>query len=282
MRRVAIFVDAGYFWVQVINVILGGKAQRNQLAIDYECLRKELLKQTQEEFVGVDILRAYWYDGPGPNGKTPDHRAIEELNDFKLRLGTRNGVGAQKAVDGLIIADMIGLAQSKAISDALLISGDADLTPGVIAAQNLGIRVHLLSMGSAAATSPYLRSEVDFKHHWSDDIVKLFSKAAPIASAPPAAVVPVPSEVAAVAVAEPAPVAALAASPAGPDNALQETAAKVFSEIDKAVAATLKVRDPIPREIDGKLLSECKKILGRSLSEVEKRQARGELRKFFK
>ena len=104
------------------------------------------------------------YDGPHRTlGKSREHKAIEELDDFKLRLGTLNGVGEQKAVDGLIIADMIGLAQSRVITDALLVSGDADLTPGVLAAQNLGVRVHLLSMGPSEATSPYLKAEVDCK-----------------------------------------------------------------------------------------------------------------------
>ena len=43
------------------------------------------------------------YDGPHRTlGKSRGHKAIEELDDFKLRLGTLNGVGEQKAVDGLI------------------------------------------------------------------------------------------------------------------------------------------------------------------------------------
>jgi len=118
MRRVAVFMDAGYFWVQAAHIILGGRAQRNQLTVDYNKLRAELLSRASSQFPNADLLRVYWYDGPGPNGKTPDHHALEQLDDIKLRLGTRNGVGAQKAVDGLIIADMISLAQSKAITDA--------------------------------------------------------------------------------------------------------------------------------------------------------------------
>src|SRR3546814_4680835 len=70
------------------------------------------------------------------------HVAIDDLDDFKLRLGTRNTYGDQKAVDGLIIADLVSLAQSRAIASAIVVSGDADLTPGVMAAQGLGMRVH--------------------------------------------------------------------------------------------------------------------------------------------
>lgn len=263
MRRFAVFVDAGYFWVQITNIILGGRAQRNKLSIDYDILRSELLSQARSQFPSVDLLRVYWYDGPGPDGKTPDHHALENLDDIKLRLGTRNGVGAQKAVDGLIIADMISLAQSKAISDALLISGDADLTPGVIAAQNLGIRVHLLSMGSATATSPYLRSEMDFKHHWDDGVIKLFAK--PTNTQPQVVVAEVKE-------AEPVVDAEV-------DKDLARVAAKVSAEIDKAVLSKINPKDLLPKEIDGKLLSVAKAAIGRSLDVAEKRQVRSEFKK---
>jgi uncharacterized LabA/DUF88 family protein len=259
MRRVAVFVDAGYFWVQATNIILGEKSQRNQLSVDYDSLRVGLIAQTNEQFADADLLRVYWYDGPGPEGKTPDHRSIEELNDFKLRLGTRNGAGAQKAVDGLIIADMIGLAQSKAISDALLVSGDADLTPGVIAAQNLGIRVHLLSIGSLAATSPYLKSEVDYKHHWSDAAVRSF--AAPL----PQDETTRPPE-------------------SDSDNLtkkFQEVAKSVLAKTDKNILAGLKPKDPIPREIDSELLQKARDVVGQSLTEDQKRELRAGFKKLI-
>lgn len=261
MRRVAVFVDAGYFWVQATNIILGEKSQRNQLAIDYNSLHVELIKQTKEQFSDADLLRVYWYDGPGPDGKTPDHHSIEELNDFKLRLGTRNGVGAQKAVDGLIIADMISLAQSKAISDALLVSGDADLTPGVIAAQNLGIRVHLLSIGSLVATSPYLKSEVDYKHHWADDAVRSFATPLSQSHAVPACSQKQSDDL---------------------TKRFQQVAKSVLSTFDKNIVAGLKQKDQIPREIDGKLLSEGKIVVGQSLTEDQKRELRAAFKKLIK
>lgn len=177
MRRVAAFVDAGYFWVQVAQIIHGSKESRGSVFIDYGILHDQLIIQITDHFPNCDLLRIYWYDGPGQHGKTPDHTSIERLDDFKLRLGTRNGVGEQKAVDGLIIADMIGLSQQKSITDALLISGDADLTPGVIATQSLGIRVHLLSLGPDSATSPYLKVEVDKHKRWGDDCIVSFARA---------------------------------------------------------------------------------------------------------
>jgi len=156
----------------------------------------------------------------------------------------------------------------------MLISGDADLTPGVIAAQNLGIRVHLLSMGPAAATSPYLRCEVDLKEHWDDATVKLFVTAAK------ATVTPIKASAAPVApsaaIAMPAPVTAAASSPM-----LVDAAKKAHAEVDPAILAAATAKGPIPKEIDGKLLFEARSMLGRPLTEAEKRQARVEFRKLL-
>ncbi len=174
----AVFVDAGYFWVQSTYITHRQRTGREGVTIDYPQLRAELINEAQAQFTNADLLRVYCYDGPGTYGKTLSHQAIEAVDDFKLRLGTRSGVGDQKAVDGLIIADLISLAQNKSITDALLLSGDADLTPGVLAAQSMGIRVHLLTMGPAEATSPFLRAEADCKIHWEDTAVQRFGSAA--------------------------------------------------------------------------------------------------------
>jgi hypothetical protein len=178
MKRVAVFLDAGYFWVQLCNILLGTYTVRTQVDVDYDALRKLMLAEVHKQF-GADchFLRVYWYDGPGTGGKTHEHHAIDKLDDFKLRLGTRNGTGTQKGVDGLIIADLISLTQQRAITHALLITGDSDITPGVIAAQGMGLRAHLLSLGSSAATSPYLAAEADLKRSWGQAEAALFAKA---------------------------------------------------------------------------------------------------------
>ncbi|WP_186079252.1 NYN domain-containing protein [Burkholderia gladioli] len=212
MRRVAVFADAGYFWVQVGNSVIGKKADRSEIKLDYEQLRAGLLGEVAAQFPNIDLLRVYWYDGPSHDGrKTSHHRSIERLDDFKLRLGTRNGAGQQKAVDGLIIADMLSLAQTKAITDALLVSGDADMTPGLVAAQNLGLRVHLLIIGSDSATSPYLSAESDRKVYWDAKAISGFAQPAPVTAtaAPAAATMP-----AAAATQNPQPAANPAPSPA--------------------------------------------------------------------
>lgn len=192
MKRVAVFLDAGYFWVQLGNILSGSFTYRALVDVDYDKLRQKMLDEVASQF-GADcpLLRIYWYDGPGTGGtKTSEHRAIDKLDDFKLRLGTRNGGGQQKGVDGLIIADIINLTQQKAITHALLITGDSDITPGVVAAQGMGLRAHLLSLGSAAATSPYLAAEADFKRSWGVAEASIFAKA--VAPAKTAVIPPTP------------------------------------------------------------------------------------------
>jgi hypothetical protein len=78
----------------------------------------------------------------------------------------------------MLISDLLTFSQSKAIENAILITGDADLTPGVVSAQALGLRVHLISIGPAASTSPYLAAEVDKKVVWDPSVVASFAKPA--------------------------------------------------------------------------------------------------------
>lgn len=185
MSRVAVFIDAGYFWVQAMHVVLGARGPRTSLTIDYAALHKKVLDEVAAQFPGKDLLRVYWYDGPDENGsKGPDHLAIDLLDDFKLRLGTRNVTGQQKAVDGMLISDLLTFAQSRAIENAILITGDADLTPGVVSAQALGLRVHLIIIGPPTSTSPYLSAEVDKKVVWDPSVVASFAKPATAQAAP--------------------------------------------------------------------------------------------------
>jgi uncharacterized LabA/DUF88 family protein len=285
MRRVGVFVDAGYFWVQTTHVVLGARGLRSSVVIDYPVLRKELLSLVDAEFPASNLLRAYWYDGPGHAGKMQDHVEIERLDDFKLRLGTRNTAGSQKAVDGLIIADLIALAQAKAITDALLLSGDADLTPGMVAAQALGIRVHLLTMGPTAATSPHLSAEADRKAHWDGAIVMHFARtsasacmgvALPLQGAPAAA----PTQRA-----HP-PVASLQVSPGGANGPkepqMPATAANtmsldfdalawdVASQCAPSQAAAIASAKMIPPAWDKRLVAATMATVGRQLTNGER------------
>lgn len=261
MNRIGVFVDAGYFWVQVAQVVHGSKQARDSVAIDYPVLREKLLAEVAAQFPSDELLRVYWYDGPGTYGqKAHSHVAIDDLDDFKLRLGTRNTYGDQKAVDGLIIADLVSLAQSRAIASAIVVSGDADLTPGVIAAQGLGMRVHMLSFGPANATSPFLRAEVDRKQHWDDAEVHAFASARAVTYAEAEAV-------------DAEAHAALLA-----DVPLAEIAAAAFAQIPADEVATLSPHGALPRPLDALLLRTGKIRLGRPLDEPEKRALREEMK----
>lgn len=176
MERIAVFVDAGYFWVQVSHLLYGEIRKRRDIVLDCCMMRDSLRLQVEDYFPNFSLLRIYWYDGLGyQNQPTQQHKLISMMNDFKIRYGTINTAGQQKAVDGLIIADLLSLAQNKAISSALLVSGDADLSPGVFAAQMLGVRVHMLEIGSSNASSPVLQETVDEKDKWPDNEIRRFA-----------------------------------------------------------------------------------------------------------
>ncbi len=183
MSRVAAFVDAGYFWVQCSQILFNDKRRRGEIVLDVARMREKLLEVIRAEFPYASLLRVYWYDGLGSDGNpTEMHRRIYELDDFKVRYGTRNLEGKQKGIDGLLIADLIGLAQNHGITEALILSGDGDLAPGVAAAQTLGVRVHRLEMGGAEASSPALRAEVDRNVLWPRAEVESFVAPSPFRS----------------------------------------------------------------------------------------------------
>ncbi|WP_296948367.1 NYN domain-containing protein [uncultured Massilia sp.] len=230
MSRVAVFIDAGYFWVQATHVVFGARGARTSLTIDYTALHKKVLDEVAAQFPGKDLLRVYWYDGPDSNGsKGPDHLAIDLLDDFKLRLGTRNVTGQQKAVDGMLISDLLTFAQSRAIENAILITGDADLTPGVVSAQALGLRVHLVTIGPPASTSPYLAAEADKKIVWDPSVVVSFAK--------PAAPLPAHASTSTSPPTSPAHSAAPSAQAAGAETSLPQTPAPLTATLAAAAAA---------------------------------------------
>ncbi len=276
MKRIAVFVDAGYFWVQVGSLINGSYTSRSQVTLNYPDLHANMLAEIGAQLPDGDLLRIYWYDGPGLSGKTAEHHAIDQLDDFKLRLGTRNGVGQQKGVDGLIIADLISLTQQKAITHALLVSGDSDITPGVIAAQSMGLRVHLLSLGAAAATSPFLAAEVDLKRSWGLSEVQKFASSLGLAAAPTSSTSTS---------ATPTPLSASVAS-ASPSPSMSVIAQTAISQIkagaNASIFATLQPGvHTLPREVDGELLSIGRNQLQRVLREDEKKDLRTAFRKLI-
>ncbi len=291
MERVAAFVDAGYFWVQIAHLLYGWRERREKIVLDARLMRESLLRQIREQFPGCSLLRIYWYDGRDPNGQiTPQNREIACLNDIKIRYGTLNGEGQQKGVDGLLMADMIALAQNRAITSALLISGDADLTPGVSAVQMLGVRVHRLEMANQVASSPVLSEEVDVNTEWpAGEIESFISRKAPDGEktgtepsgtsrtplsgqpegAHPAGTGPNGATLPAKDTVSPEEQPESAARPS-----LQEIARAFVAELEDGEKDTLKRSIAIPKEYDKRLLFMAKTKLGRYLEAEEKRKLR--------
>ncbi|MCS4511221.1 NYN domain-containing protein [Xylophilus ampelinus] len=181
-------------------------------------------------------------------------------------MGTRNIPGQQKGVDGLMIADLISLTQQRAISAALLVSGDADTAPGVVAAQGMGLRVHLLSLGTTAATSPLLAAEVDMKRSWALADVAMFAS----------------QTAASVVVTALAPSGVTVQAPASPVD-FSAIARIAHTNITSGPLAALVASWPpgtfqIPADIDRALLSDAKSQLGRALHDREKPLLRNEFR----
>lgn len=174
--RVAVFVDAGYVYAQGSCALTGLKTpkSREQLILDESEIAKAL-KEEAKTSSGKELLRIYWYDGAPSSGPSVGQARMGKLNDVKLRLGQLNSEGQQKGVDSLIVTDLMELARNKAISDAVIVTGDEDVRVGVQIAQSLGVRVHLLGfVGPKASQSVSLQQEADTLEIWDKPKIASF------------------------------------------------------------------------------------------------------------
>ena len=174
--RVAVFVDAGYVYAQGSCALTGLKTPkpREQMTLDEDKISEFLKQEAKDCSDGKELLRIYWYDGAPSSGPSPGQARMGRLDNVKLRLGQLNSEGQQKGVDSLIVTDLMELARNKAISDAVIVTGDEDIRVGVQIAQSLGVRVHLLGfVGPKASQSISLQQEADTLEIW--DKVKIGS-----------------------------------------------------------------------------------------------------------
>jgi uncharacterized LabA/DUF88 family protein len=261
MDRVAVFVDAGYLFAQGSTLLAGKKLPRAEVHIAHESAIKAF-GAFAERVSGVSLLRVYWYDGTS-TGPTAQHLTLAHLQDVKVRLGFVNSVGEQKGVDSLIVTDMIALARNRAISDAVLISGDEDLRVGVQQAQEFGIRVHLIGIKpSRGSQSLFLLQEADTTHEWSIGEISQFlaCQVAQVTQQPIAPTIPLPN------------------ATIGAQDRLESVAVRVVArlertEIDSLIEAFERIGQ-IPREIDGQLLGGARAEIGRDLNSDEKKEIR--------
>src|SRR6202035_5794460 len=111
--RCALFVDAGYLLADGAMAVHGTR-RRESVSWDYPGLL-QLLASLAMERSRVPLLRCYWYDS-----------TVE---------------GRREGVEGEIHRDLTTLARNKAVSDAMVVSGEEDLAQVIADVQDMGMRV---------------------------------------------------------------------------------------------------------------------------------------------
>ena len=264
MNRIAVFVDAGYFFASASELLFGTPLRRGELRLA-NAEFAHYLGQCAESIGGCPLLRIYWYDGTN-SGPTAAHLAMAYLDNVKLRLGFVNQSGEQKGVDGLIFSDLTNLARNRAISDALLLAGDEDLRVGVSQAQEHGIRVHLLGVeprDPSGNQSAALQREADTRRQLDAAALGQFLFRREYAGIPVAEADAADADV--------------AHNLARMQDLANEYAATLDAGQRELILA-LPERTPLPHELDRELLLRASELLGRKLEETEKRTLRGALR----
>lgn len=138
MDRCALFVDAGYLLSDGAMAVHGTR-HRETVSWDFGGML-QLLGNLARERTGMPLLRCYWYEATVEGRRSPEHEALADLPGLKLRLG-RVRPGRREGVDTDIHRDLMTLARNGALADAVVVSGDEDLSQVVVDAQDLGVRV---------------------------------------------------------------------------------------------------------------------------------------------
>ncbi|WPF66084.1 MULTISPECIES: NYN domain-containing protein [unclassified Corynebacterium] len=147
LERTLVFVDTSYLLASFYNSWETGA--RAQLEIDLPEV-VGVLGGMIENQLHQPIHRQLWYDGIPETGPHRYQRALRSCNGVQLRAGQLIAWGerrTQKAVDTRLVADMVIAAVHQRCTDIVLVSGDADMIPGVQEATAVGIRVHLYGFG---------------------------------------------------------------------------------------------------------------------------------------
>ncbi|ARP69769.1 NYN domain-containing protein [Streptomyces pluripotens] len=158
MDRCIVLVDAGYLLGAAAS-LLAGEPSRSRISVDHAALIQALRERAESE-TERPLLRIYWFDGAPDRVPQPEHRRLRVMPRVTVRLGalTRSdGRWAQKGVDAAMHAELTELARNRACSDIVLVTGDGDLLPGMMAAKEHGVAVHLWAV--QAADGDYNQSE---------------------------------------------------------------------------------------------------------------------------
>lgn len=147
LERTLVFVDTSYLLASFYNSWETGA--RSQLEIDLPEVVAVLDRMIQDQ-LHQPVHRQYWYDGIPDSGPHRYQRALRTCDGVQLRAGQLIEWGdrrTQKAVDTRLVADMVVNSVRHRFSDFVLVSGDADMIPGVQESTNSGARVHLYGFG---------------------------------------------------------------------------------------------------------------------------------------
>lgn len=147
LERTLLFVDTSYLLASFYNSWETGA--RAQLEIDLPEVVNVLGQMVQNQ-LDQPVHRQLWYDGIPDSGPHRYQRSLRTCEGVQLRAGHLIEWGerrTQKAVDTRLVADMVLSAARGQVSDFVLVSGDADMIPGVEEAVTAGIRVHLYGFG---------------------------------------------------------------------------------------------------------------------------------------
>jgi len=158
--RCALFVDASYVLADGAMAVHGTR-HRDSVSWDYPGLLK-LLSGLARDRTGLPLLRCYWYEPTVEGRRTEEHDMLADLQGLKLRLA-RIRPGNRGGVETELRRDLTTLARNRAISDAVVISAEDNLTEVIAEVQDLGVRVvivHVTADGKSAA-SRTLRQECD-------------------------------------------------------------------------------------------------------------------------
>lgn len=265
MDRTAVFIDAGYLFASGARLLSGARPTREELFLDNDALLATFTRLSQE-VTGLPLLRIYWYDA-SYGGPTTQQIALAYQPNLKLRLGQLNQQGQQKGVDSLLILDLVTLARNRAMSDALVMTGDEDIRVGVQQAQELGVRVHLVGVTPARENqSGTLVQDADTLRELSAEEVRAF-----LALTPPAAA---------------QGWARASSSPAYTGPALAAVARRIANELGPSELEAVRQEFSsglLPARIDRRLLvAGSSEIGGGALTSDQKRELRAEFIKVLR
>ena len=254
-------MDAGFLYSAGSEAVTGIGHDRVDVQVDRPQMFEKLSELARARAGGAPLLRIYWYDGSIRSGLTEDQEAWASMDDVKLRLGVVNTWGQQKGVDSLIVLDLVELSRNRAISDAVLVSGDEDLRVGVQLAQSFGVRVHLVGVASGAPNrSNSLFQEADTVEEWTGE--ELSGVLAVNSDTAESGMVGSGSE---------------SRETVALDQAVDEVMATMQADVMDTIA-NLPIREMIPSEVDGAMLAIAGRSLEVELSRSHKHYLRSRLR----